>query len=93
MPDFVIQYDLRTQFIDNNGYSRSTVYDYIARRLQSRGYYRHQYSCFRIEGITLAQAHVDCGNIAAEIEARFPPAPGISIAFHYEQRTGFYVVR
>ena len=71
MPDFVLQYDLSSQFID----VVEQKYNFIAGRLHARGYYRHQYSCFRFERITVAQANADGDNIAAEVEARFPLAP------------------
>ena len=91
--DFVLQYDLSTTFIDANGYPPSTVYGYIARLLQSRGYNRHQYSCWRRENTSFAQVANDAAYIAHQMEIRFGPAPGIFIALHYEQRIGFFVVR
>ena len=91
--NFVLQYDLSTTFTEENGYPSSTVYEYIARLLQDRGYTRHQYSCWRRENISIAEAANDADYIAQRMEIRFGPAPGICIALHYEQRIGFYVVR
>ena len=98
LPNFVLQYDLtqhQSNHIDNIGYASSTVYANIGRILQSRGWTRHQYSCWRVEGKgALAAVQYDAAYVANEMEARFVgPAPGIFIHLQYEERTQFFAVQ
>jgi hypothetical protein len=58
MPDFVLQHDLDTTFITANNHASGRVYEHITRDLQNAGWTRHQYSCWRRDNITAAQAIV-----------------------------------
>jgi hypothetical protein len=58
MPNFVLQHDLDTTFITANNHASGRVYEHITRDLQNAGWTRHQYSCWRRDNITAAQAIV-----------------------------------
>lgn len=91
MPDFVLQYDLSSLHITNNGHVPSTVYRHISRLLRQRGWTRHQYSCWRVEAKTLANGTNDANNIAAQMEARW--GVGIFLHLEHQDRNGFIVTR
>lgn len=91
MPNYVLQYDLSTNHIDTNGHASSAVYAHIGRLLQSRGWARHQYSCWRVEGKGAGAAAYDAAWILNQMEGRW--GFGIFIHLHYERRTQFFVLR
>ena len=82
---------MMTNHIDTNNHASSKVYAYISRILRNRGCTRSQFSCWRIENQSAANAALDAGYVAAQMEARF--GQGIFLHLDYERRTHFFHIR
>ena len=91
MPNYLLQYDLDTVYIQNNGYHRSTVYRHLAGELSQRGWIRHQRSCWRSNGKTALQAQNDADDIADDLENQY--GVGVFGRLEYERHLNFIQVR
>ena len=93
MANYVLQYDLNLNCIDNNGIPRSTVYAFVTRYLNQRGFQRYQQSFWRADNIILGPIFFNfvVAAFANALEIRF--GVGVFRHLHYEQRFNFVTVR
>ena len=91
MPNYVLQYDLSTNHIEQHGHDSSNVYKFLARRLHRRGWTNHQYSCWRCNGKVVGEAAYDANFVANEVEAQY--GVGVFIRLEYQRHLQFIQVR
>ena len=85
-------YDLSSLHIENNGHDSSNVYKFISRRLRRRGWTKHQYSCWRRNGLSVHQAHATTAHfIGSQAEAQY--GDGVFIRLEYQRHLQFVSVR
>jgi hypothetical protein len=87
MPNYVLQYDLSTNHIEDNGHDSSNVYKYLARRLSRRGWTKHQYSCWRCDGKAVGEAAYDANFVANDLEAQY--GVGVFVRLEYQRHLQF----
>jgi hypothetical protein len=91
MPIYVLQYDLSSDHIDTNGHTSWSVYQFLASRLQQRGWTRHQYACWKANGKGPNDFFNDAVAIANALETQY--GVGIFLNLEYQRHLAFIQIR
>lgn len=96
MPNFIAEYDISYTYCHNHHprISTSAVYSFLGRRFRNRGWFRSQYSVWRRNHTSLAQARRELTEIRNRVEAHYAAgAVGIFLRFHFQRHNQHNVLR